>query len=119
MGDRTTYPERRAAIEIPPDPSLFGVVRSFVGTTSRAWRLSEEVSSDAQVAISEALAFASDTRVRVTVWPGGSGDLMVRLEGCSEPSAGAGSMGQQLLTALSVDLRWTAHAIMSFRIAGL
>lgn len=109
--------ERHAAIRIPHDPALHGVVRSFVTATCMAWGLDEEVSNDARVAVSEALAFSADGSVAIEVRPEGDGGLAVRCEGVTRPNPEAASMGAQLLTALASDLHWGEQHDLSFTIA--
>lgn len=108
---------RTATISVPGDPSTIGVVRAFVAATCRAWDLGEELSNDARLAVTEAMAFAEAERVSVEVRPGEHGGLSVRCDGVASPRvAPPEPLGIHLLEALTTDLRWEG-SVVSFRIA--
>jgi hypothetical protein len=98
---------RSATLDLPSDPALFSMTRTFIVSCGAAWSIDDERIEDGKLAVSELLAFASGPRVRISLELDREGSIWIRCAGVRRPDAeDQDDLRLRLLGAIASELRW-------------
>ena len=108
-----------AALDLPSDPALHTIIRTFIGACGTAWAIDDERVEDSKLAVSELLAFAEGPRIRVSLELDHAGSIRIRSLGVRAPEASAqDDLRLRLLGAIASELRWDGDAVSVVLAAG-
>jgi len=101
-----------ATLELPSDPALHAMIRTFIGACGAAWGITDERVEDGKLAVSEVLAFADGPRIRVSLELGRTGAFWIRAFGVRAPEASdRDDLRLRLLGAIASELQWDGDAV--------
>ena len=108
-----------AALDLPSDPVLHTMIRTFIGACGTAWAIDDERVEDSKLAVSELLAFADGPRIRVSLELDHAGSIRIRSFGVRAPEASEQEdLRLRLLGAIASELRWDGDAVSVVLAAG-
>jgi hypothetical protein len=101
-----------ATLELPSDPALHTMIRTFIGACGAAWGIAHEQVEDGKLAVSEVLAFADGPRIGVSLELDRTGAFSIRAFGVRAPEASdQDDLRLRLLGAIASELRWDGDAV--------
>ncbi len=101
-----------ATLDLPSDPALHTMIRTFIGACGTAWAIDDERVEDSKLAVSELLAFADGPRIRVSLEMDHAGSIRIRSFGVRAPAASEqDDLRLRLLGAIASELRWDGDAV--------
>ena len=101
-----------ATLDLPSDPALHTMIRTFIGACGTAWAIDDERVEDSKLAVSELLAFADGPRIRVSLELDHAGSIRIRSLGVRAPEASEqDDLRLRLLGAIGSELRWDGDAV--------
>jgi hypothetical protein len=101
-----------ATLDLPSDPALHTMIRTFIGACGTAWAIDDERVEDTKLAVSELLAFANGPRIRVSLELDRSGSIRIRSIGVRAPEASEqDDLRLRLLGAIASEFRWDGDAV--------
>ena len=101
-----------ATLDLPSDPGLHTMIRTFIGACGAAWAIDAERVEDSKLAVSALLAFADGPRIRVSLELDPVGSIRVRCIGVRAPEASEQDDPRlRLLGAIGSELRWDSDAV--------
>jgi len=108
-----------ATLDLPSDPSLHAMIRTFVGACAAAWGIDDERVEDGKLAVSEILAFADRPRIRVSLELDRAGAIRIGSFGVRGPDASEqDDLRLRLLGAITSEIRWDGEAVSMVLAAG-
>ena len=107
-----------ATLDLPSDPDLHTMIRTFMGACGTAWAIDDERVEDSKLAVSELLAFADGPRIQVSLELDPVGSMRIRCIGVRAPEASEqDDLRLRLLGAIASDLRWDGDAVSMILVA--
>ena len=101
-----------ATLDLPSDPALHTMIRTFIGACGTAWAIDDERVEDSKLAVSELLAFADGPRIRVSLALDHAGSIRIRSLGVRAPEASEqDDLRLRLLGAIGSELRWDGDSV--------
>jgi hypothetical protein len=107
-----------ATLDLPSDPGLHTMIRTFIGACGTAWGIDDERVEDSKLAMSELLAFADGPRTRVSLELDHAGSIRISSFGVRAPEASEqDDLRLRLLGAIGSELRWDGEAVSMVLVA--
>lgn len=105
-------PPASATLDLPSDPALHTMIRTFIGACGTAWGIDDERVEDGKLAVTEVLAFADGPRIRVSLELDQAGSMRIKTFGVRSPEASdQDDLRLRLIGAIASELRWNGDAV--------